>query len=1104
MKRLLLVVAVIACLIPVGLRAQLTYFYSLDIGSDLEMSDPVTPGPIDPGDIELLSLITKDDSIIFSIDPPPPGPVPVGFSYEQGIETNYFDLDGEDQLEGFIDLADQGAVQTQAVGGLILNPDEIIFSVDDDQAPGWYSQFPVYPTGDVPVNSTPDHGSDTQEVMSAKGWYSWGPNPGAPLLMETNLALSPDPAPQANDDDVDALDLEKHRYWYWSSDHEATYGTDPGDIYGTDTMGVGATWNAIDNTIIGIANGADIDAFEFIVTDDPTILANFGLGAGKYLALLFSVDQNDPITTADESGGLTSSAIYISLFTGAPPMLLNNREDGDVDALTVYKEGEPEGKWVQWPDLSINGVDVNATLDVLSQTQTNLLADDFACTNMGQITNITVWGSWRFDEYPEGNVSNVSFTLSMHSDVPTNEMQAWSMPGKVLWYQMFDPGMFEVTRYNQNPIQEGWMDPPDQYFFPGDTNCWQYTFPVTNNPFVQTGTVANPVIYWLDVQAIPYGMGTEAFGWKTSTNHWNDDATWVHAEEPYEGPWNELRYPPGHELGGQSMDLAFRIETGDALDYGDAPDTYGTLLASGGARHVLGGPWLGNSTNNPDFDVDGQPHPGALGDDYDGNDDERGVWIATGKELITGLTTNFNVIVSGGGGVFQIWIDWNLNGAFDLSENVTNITLADGSHYLPITTPTNATPGSSFARCRISSAGGLGATGPALDGEVEDHSLTVDNGYVDWGNLQHPPATTTTVGQASDTIYGQVWESGVTEGAGQGPWITAELGYGPDGSTPDGNPSWTWVSTTYNPGQTNNNDEYTATLTIMSTGVYDYAYRYTRNWLEWTYGDRDGNAYTPTNAGHMVVVSALNNYDYGDAPSPYPTLLTDSGARHLIGGILLGSNVDGEADGQPSVGSDGDDSAGIDDEDGVVFLSNAVRGDTVTVAVITWTTGGVLNTWIDFNADGDWVDAGEKVISDVPIPTMGTNLALIPVPSDAAVGPIYSRFRYASAAGLSYTGTAADGEVEDYTFTVYQGALSTNIVITNIENVVTASTATVWWQAESNVVYQMQLVTNLSTNTPSEWTNVGAQVIGPADEQSDTNATTDKRFYRVVAPYVAP
>ena len=50
--------------------------------------------------------------------------------------------------------------------------------------------------------------------------------------------------------------------------------------------------------------------------------------------------------------------------------------------------------------------------------------------------------------------------------------------------------------------------------------------------------------------------------------------------------------------------------------------------------------------------------------------------------------------------------------------------------------------------------------------------------------------------------------------------------------------------------------------------------------------------------------------DFGDAPAPYPTLLADSGASHRATGPTLGVYRDAEADGQPSVAADGDDTSG--------------------------------------------------------------------------------------------------------------------------------------------------------------------------------------------------
>ena len=58
-----------------------------------------------------------------------------------------------------------------------------------------------------------------------------------------------------------------------------------------------------------------------------------------------------------------------------------------------------------------------------------------------------------------------------------------------------------------------------------------------------------------------------------------------------------------------------------------------------------------------------------------------------------------------------------------------------------------------------------------------------------------------------------------------------------------------------------------------------------------------------------TVVVGKQALDFGDAPDPHHrTLLAQDGARHVIDGIhYLGSRVDGEDDGYPSVTASGDD-----------------------------------------------------------------------------------------------------------------------------------------------------------------------------------------------------
>lgn len=161
--------------------------------------------------------------------------------------------------------------------------------------------------------------------------------------------------------------------------------------------------------------------------------------------------------------------------------------------------------------------------------------------------------------------------------------------------------------------------------------------------------------------------------------------------------------------------------------------------------------------------------------------------------------------------------------------------------------------------------------------------------------------------------------------------------------------------------------------------------------------------------------------DFGDAPDPsYPTLLASDGARHLIGGLYLGASVDGEIDGQPTTGSDGDDTSGVDDEDGVNLPPSLHAGAVESLDVFA-SQSGLLSAWVDFDGDGDWLDPGEQVFSDQPL-VAGLNSLDLAVPLHATGGATVARFRFSSTGGFTPTGLALDGEVEDHSATVIPSA----------------------------------------------------------------------------------
>ncbi len=163
--------------------------------------------------------------------------------------------------------------------------------------------------------------------------------------------------------------------------------------------------------------------------------------------------------------------------------------------------------------------------------------------------------------------------------------------------------------------------------------------------------------------------------------------------------------------------------------------------------------------------------------------------------------------------------------------------------------------------------------------------------------------------------------------------------------------------------------------------------------------------------------------DFGDLgqvagiPVPYPTTLAQGGAWHtVVPGIFLGNTVDGEVNGQPTADATGDNVVGAD-EDGVTLLGDGVivPGETQLVTVKVAGVGGSLNAWLDFNRDGDWEDAGEQIFDDVDLNPGTYNLSFAVPSNSSTAGGIGARFRWGSS-GVSSTGGAIAGEVEDYLF----------------------------------------------------------------------------------------
>ncbi|MBK7171627.1 MAG: hypothetical protein IPH84_00010 [Bacteroidales bacterium] len=492
----------------------------------------------------------------------------------------------------------------------------------------------------------------------------------------------------------------------------------------------------------------------------------------------------------------------------------------------------------------------------------------------------------------------------------------------------------------------------------------------------------------------------------------------------------------------------YRVQIIQLMDYGDAPDpTYPTLSANNGASHmVVPGVMLGNLI---DVETEGQPNASATGDNTSNLNDEDGVLFNT--PLIPGQFANLTIFSTAGFFV-QGWIDFNADGDWmDPGEQILmDAPVVPGPNPFPYFVPPTTSTGPIYARFRLSSMQGLPFSGPAPDGEVEDYRILNIQTGMDFGDAMEPPYPTLL---ASNGPRHQL-----IQGIQFGPLIDMETDGQPDPMAlgddiiylPD--EDGVFISSLI-PGQT-------ATVTLLPSAVNLFM----QGWI-----DFDGNG-SFTDYGEQIITNMVSTagpnvvsftvppyaligptasrfrissipgltdigpapdgevedymvtiesgqpeeLDFGDAPDPtYPTLLGSDGARHLLNGaIFLGNQVDSEPDGLPDPLSLGDDNNNLPDEDGIVFNWPLLKGSPAMITV-TVAGGGLLNGWIDFDKDGTWMQPGEHIFTDLYL-NPGIHQLNFMVPSAAMVGPTYARFRISTQPGLSFTGLASDGEVEDY------------------------------------------------------------------------------------------
>ena len=158
----------------------------------------------------------------------------------------------------------------------------------------------------------------------------------------------------------------------------------------------------------------------------------------------------------------------------------------------------------------------------------------------------------------------------------------------------------------------------------------------------------------------------------------------------------------------------------------------------------------------------------------------------------------------------------------------------------------------------------------------------------DYANLQFPD-TATIVQGGNVTVYGQVYEPGVTPGAGAGAGIQAWVGVSPIGSNTNPNTWTSWTAATYNV-DLGNNDEYQSTIgATLPIGTYYYATRFSLNGGAYVYG-----GYSPPPGGGFWDGTTYNSGILTVNPPPPPVNDDCAGAIALTpGGVFADNAVSG-------------------------------------------------------------------------------------------------------------------------------------------------------------------------------------------------------------------
>jgi hypothetical protein len=160
----------------------------------------------------------------------------------------------------------------------------------------------------------------------------------------------------------------------------------------------------------------------------------------------------------------------------------------------------------------------------------------------------------------EGQV--IAFQISIYADIRANPPEVpYSRPGALLWERQVDD--FVIATPDDPPGSQGWYDPYTGEWLPDDHFDYFLYNVFLSEPdwfWQEEGT-----IYWLAISAVVADPSVTQWGWKSTLDHWSDDAVWA-----FLGAYNWIdMWEPPYFM--QSLDLAFVITGG--LECEPTPDS---------------------------------------------------------------------------------------------------------------------------------------------------------------------------------------------------------------------------------------------------------------------------------------------------------------------------------------------------------------------------------------------------------------------------------------------------------------------------------------------------------------------------------------------------